>query len=504
MRTQPSPSPRSSTAAMPPISTISTRAMRSIPNRSMPNGRRFSQVSRTMPATSPRMRMVRRGTGRAGRCRSAAISSPHSTANGPRPAKAIGGKVKAQAQTRGVELSSADIERATRDSIRALMLIRAYRARGHFHANLDPLGIATLSNEEELDPRTYGFNDADLDRPIFLDKVLGPRIRHHPPDHRHPAPHLLPDARRRVPAHFQWRAEGLDPGAHRGRGQGDLVHPRGQARHPQQTGRSRRFRKILRPEIHRHQAFRSRRRRIDDPGARADHQARRRARRARDHRRHGASRQAQRLVPGHGQAAPRHLPRIQGRHIDARRGRRLGRRQIPSRRLVGPRVRPQYGASVAHRQSVASGNRRSGRARQGAGQAGSVQRYGGRPHHGDAAVDPRRRLLRRPGRDRGMFWALRTARPSHRRFGAFHRQQSDRLHHQSALLALVAVPFRRRQDDRGADLPRQRRRSRSRGVRRQDRDRVPAEIPEAGRHRHVLLPPPRPQRGRRAVLHPAA
>ena len=39
---------------------------------------------------------------------------------------------------------------------------------------------------------------------------------------------------------------------------------------------------------------------------------------------------------------------------------------------------------------------------------------------------------------------------------------------------------------------------------RQGRDRVPAEIPEAGRHRHVLLPPPRPQRGRRAVLHPAA
>jgi 2-oxoglutarate dehydrogenase E1 component len=87
--------------------------------------------------------------------------------------KAIGGKVKAQAQVRGVELSSADIERATRDSIRALMLIRAYRARGHFHANLDPLGIAALSNEEELDPRTYGFADADLDRPIFLDGVLG-------------------------------------------------------------------------------------------------------------------------------------------------------------------------------------------------------------------------------------------------------------------------------------------------------------------------------------------
>ena len=55
--------------------------------------------------------------------------------------KAIGGKVKAQAQTKGVELATADVERATRDSIRALMLIRAYRARGHFHANLDPLGL---------------------------------------------------------------------------------------------------------------------------------------------------------------------------------------------------------------------------------------------------------------------------------------------------------------------------------------------------------------------------
>jgi 2-oxoglutarate dehydrogenase E1 component len=85
----------------------------------------------------------------------------------------VGTKVKAQAQSRGVELSSADIERATRDSIRALMLIRAYRARGHFHANLDPLGLEPVKNEEELDPRTYGFIEADLDRPIFLDKVLG-------------------------------------------------------------------------------------------------------------------------------------------------------------------------------------------------------------------------------------------------------------------------------------------------------------------------------------------
>ena len=62
---------------------------------------------------------------------------------------------------------------ATRDSIHALMLIRAYRIRGHFHAKLDPLELEPEKNEEELDPRSYGFTEADLDRKIFLDKVLG-------------------------------------------------------------------------------------------------------------------------------------------------------------------------------------------------------------------------------------------------------------------------------------------------------------------------------------------
>jgi 2-oxoglutarate dehydrogenase E1 component len=87
--------------------------------------------------------------------------------------KTLGNKVKAKAQARGVEISAADVQQATRDSIHALMLIRAYRIRGHFHANLDPLGLEPPKNEEELDPRSYGFSDADLDRKIFLDKVLG-------------------------------------------------------------------------------------------------------------------------------------------------------------------------------------------------------------------------------------------------------------------------------------------------------------------------------------------
>ena len=87
--------------------------------------------------------------------------------------KALGDKIKGKAQESGVELTSADVLQATRDSIHALMLIRAYRIRGHFHAKLDPLALAPEKDEEELDPRSYGFGEADLDRKIFLDKVLG-------------------------------------------------------------------------------------------------------------------------------------------------------------------------------------------------------------------------------------------------------------------------------------------------------------------------------------------
>jgi 2-oxoglutarate dehydrogenase E1 component len=62
---------------------------------------------------------------------------------------------------------------ATIASIRALMLIRSYRVRGHLEARLDPLGLQIPAPHAELDYRTYGFTDADLDRPIFIDHVLG-------------------------------------------------------------------------------------------------------------------------------------------------------------------------------------------------------------------------------------------------------------------------------------------------------------------------------------------
>jgi 2-oxoglutarate dehydrogenase E1 component len=65
------------------------------------------------------------------------------------------------------------VRAATIASLRALMLIRSYRVRGHLEARLDPLGLQIPGPHAELDPLTYGFTNADLDRPIFIDNVLG-------------------------------------------------------------------------------------------------------------------------------------------------------------------------------------------------------------------------------------------------------------------------------------------------------------------------------------------
>ncbi len=53
------------------------------------------------------------------------------------------------------------------------MMIRAYRMRGHLQADLDPLQINPKGDHEELHPNSYGFTEADWDRKIFIDKVLG-------------------------------------------------------------------------------------------------------------------------------------------------------------------------------------------------------------------------------------------------------------------------------------------------------------------------------------------
>ncbi len=93
----------------------------------------------------------------------------------PRP-EAIEEKLRGEAERRGISISDPEVRQAVLDSVRALMLIRAYRIRGHLAADLDPLGMRDPGPLPELDPATYGFTEADMDRPIFIDNVLGLEI----------------------------------------------------------------------------------------------------------------------------------------------------------------------------------------------------------------------------------------------------------------------------------------------------------------------------------------
>ncbi|PYE84972.1 2-oxoglutarate dehydrogenase E1 component [Pseudoroseicyclus aestuarii] len=102
-----------------------------------------------------------------------AVAAPEKGKGG----KELEGKIRDKAAQIGAALSEEKVRAAVVDSLRALMIIRAYRIRGHLAANLDPLGMRNADvDQPELDPASYGFEEADMDRPIFIDNVLGLEI----------------------------------------------------------------------------------------------------------------------------------------------------------------------------------------------------------------------------------------------------------------------------------------------------------------------------------------
>ena len=80
---------------------------------------------------------------------------------------------KKDKENNSADINSSSIKQASKDSVRAIMLIRAYRIRGHLIANLDPLSIQKKDEHPELRPENYGFTKNDFNRKIFLDGVLG-------------------------------------------------------------------------------------------------------------------------------------------------------------------------------------------------------------------------------------------------------------------------------------------------------------------------------------------
>src|SRR6187551_1816141 len=73
----------------------------------------------------------------------------------------------------GKPVDDGAIERAAGDSIRAMMLVRTYRVRGHLAADLDPLGLSKLELPADLTPEYHGFTGEALDRPVYLGGTLG-------------------------------------------------------------------------------------------------------------------------------------------------------------------------------------------------------------------------------------------------------------------------------------------------------------------------------------------
>lgn len=69
---------------------------------------------------------------------------------------------------------SGHTQRATLDTARAMLFIRAYRLFGHHLSTLDPLGLVHPDTWDDLDPKNYGFDiQSEMDRPIFLNDAFG-------------------------------------------------------------------------------------------------------------------------------------------------------------------------------------------------------------------------------------------------------------------------------------------------------------------------------------------
>ena len=82
-------------------------------------------------------------------------------------------EVKAAAKAAGKPMAEADAVAAASDSIRAMMLVRTYRVRGHLAANLDPLGLSKQEIPADLTPEYHGFSGVDLDKRVYVGGTLG-------------------------------------------------------------------------------------------------------------------------------------------------------------------------------------------------------------------------------------------------------------------------------------------------------------------------------------------
>ncbi|HLV06060.1 MAG TPA: 2-oxoglutarate dehydrogenase E1 component [Croceibacterium sp.] len=81
--------------------------------------------------------------------------------------------VKEASAKAGKPVDEAAVERAAADAIRAMMLVRTYRVRGHLAADLDPLGLAERELPDDLKLDWHGFSGEALEREVYVGGTLG-------------------------------------------------------------------------------------------------------------------------------------------------------------------------------------------------------------------------------------------------------------------------------------------------------------------------------------------
>ena len=350
-------------------------------------------------------------------------------------------------------------------TVRAIMIIRAYRIRGHLAADLDPLGMTDSGSHPELDPASYGFAEADMDRPIFIDMVLGLEMAS--------MRQIIEIVKRTYCGTFALQYMHISDPEQSGWLK-ERIEGYGKEIAFTREGRKAILNKLVEAEGYEkflHVKYMGTKRFGLDGG--------------------------ESLIPAMEQIIKRGgMLGVQEVAIGMPHRGRLSVlanvMQKPYRAIFnefqGGSFKPEdvggsgdvkyhLGASSdrtfdgntvhlqPHRQSQPSGGREPRRSGQGPRQAGSGRRRRTPPRAADPAA--RRRGLCGSGRRGRMLWPVGSERSPHRRHHSYHRQQPDRLYHRAELQPLLPLSHRHRPDGRSADLPRQRRRPRGGGSCRQ-------------------------------------
>jgi 2-oxoglutarate dehydrogenase E1 component len=376
-----------------------------------------------------------------------------SALTGDWPAATPGKKPSREAAAAPTETSSRASAQA---ALRAMQLVRAYRINGHLEADLDPLGLEKKKPMPQLQPSYYGYSEADLDKPIFIDNVMGLELA---------TPRQLVEILRRTYCghigyeymHItdleqrQWlqtRIEGADKKI--------AFTPEGKRAILNKLIEAEVFEKFCGAK------FVTTKRFGIDGGESAIPALEQVIKR-------GGALGVKDIVLG--------MPH-RGRlnvlaNVMSKPYRQIfhefqGGSAKPSDVQGSGDVKYHLGASSDRafdgknvhlsfdREPFPSRSGRSGGFGQGTRQAVPIWRQG-HARDGDPAADAWRRSLRRPGRGCGMLRHVGNEGLPDRRHAPLHRQQPDRVHDRARLCALLALPIRRRADGAGAHLPRERR-----------------------------------------------